>query len=911
MSTNSSFIIRLQNLPNEAKAQDIRKFFAGLSIPDGGVHVVGGEKGDAFIAFNTDDDARQAMMKEGSILNNPIKLFLSSRSEMSEIVAKARTQPTGLTKKPSESTTVTTTSATSNFHSSYYPNFSNANSTPITTTTTTATSEMTKNTAQPPSSNNLANELAAILNALQSQQTPPLLDTSTIKSPNTFAHPQQGTVSPSFNQNPVQSGVGSGNQTGQVPNIQALLQLLTEKNIPGFQQQQPTFQMPFHPPFNNQVPPVQRFGQSMPQPQQSNGGWIAQSPVITNTFNHHQNVPSLYQHPLQTQQQLMSHQRSLPLIQDDNSNRQGVINSHSSESTTSTTTGSSSSSSLYGPSSSTTKQQQSLADEPYIKIKNIPVTFTYSDIKMFFNKYKLNLSDIKIINDHNGQRTGEIVLRLHSNNDVSELLNLNGRIQCMNNYLDIRKIDEYTFASSIDSFIPTALSKKKALIPTNCVKVLQLPPKWDKRDIKRYFNGCNLTRDRNGGIFFELDNNEMNRGPTYIEFEHEIDVEKAMFYNGEIVENSKIEVCRMTKSEMDNEISNSKRRDRRRPPLLTHDGEPNRSSPLVLNPPAHRSNETRYTRPDNHYSNNSNNSQQQQIDHSSPHHQQNSYQTFLFHQQQYPSPITCLRLRNIPYTTTENQIRDYFQSINVNIESCKLLNDKFGRQAGEAFVRFHDTQSCQQAYEKKQRQIFYGRCLDIRPLALTEFNQNPSPLPMNEGRDATPRSSNDLQQQQQQKRSYYEERKRTYDDKQKRLRFNNGYHSQDDQRHTSSPIQNLDDLNSTTDYQQRATSIRHNNTSSDPNNLSNLPPLPEHMEVYRGRILYLSNVAYRATREEILDLLKPFNPIEETLKIRCDSSGKPTGFAVVACAEPHDAQNAVSNLNNQTFIFRKIYLAQK
>lgn len=46
-----SVIIRLQNLPWAANAADIRHYFQGLSIPEGGVHIVGGEKGDAFISF--------------------------------------------------------------------------------------------------------------------------------------------------------------------------------------------------------------------------------------------------------------------------------------------------------------------------------------------------------------------------------------------------------------------------------------------------------------------------------------------------------------------------------------------------------------------------------------------------------------------------------------------------------------------------------------------------------------------------------------------------------------------------------------------------------------------------------------------------------------------------------------------
>ncbi|KAI1297188.1 RNA-binding protein 12 [Halotydeus destructor] len=88
-----SIIIRLQNLPWEANSLDIRRFFQGLSIPDGGVHIVGGEKGDAFIAFSSDEDARQAMARDGSkIKETPLKLFLSSRNEMQRVIELARSQ---------------------------------------------------------------------------------------------------------------------------------------------------------------------------------------------------------------------------------------------------------------------------------------------------------------------------------------------------------------------------------------------------------------------------------------------------------------------------------------------------------------------------------------------------------------------------------------------------------------------------------------------------------------------------------------------------------------------------------------------------------------------------------------------------------------------------------------------------
>ncbi|ESO89761.1 hypothetical protein LOTGIDRAFT_124453, partial [Lottia gigantea] len=78
-----SVIIRLQGLPWTASSLDIRNFFQGLSIPPGGVHIIGGNKGEAFIAFSTDEDARKAMMFNFTPLNGSVmQLFLSSKSEM-------------------------------------------------------------------------------------------------------------------------------------------------------------------------------------------------------------------------------------------------------------------------------------------------------------------------------------------------------------------------------------------------------------------------------------------------------------------------------------------------------------------------------------------------------------------------------------------------------------------------------------------------------------------------------------------------------------------------------------------------------------------------------------------------------------------------------------------------------------
>lgn len=86
-----NIIIKLQGLPIEASSVDVRRYFLGLRIPDGGVHIVGGEDGVVFIEFSTDEDARQAMSKgDGTIKNSNIKLSLSSRTEMLSVVETAR-----------------------------------------------------------------------------------------------------------------------------------------------------------------------------------------------------------------------------------------------------------------------------------------------------------------------------------------------------------------------------------------------------------------------------------------------------------------------------------------------------------------------------------------------------------------------------------------------------------------------------------------------------------------------------------------------------------------------------------------------------------------------------------------------------------------------------------------------------
>ncbi|XP_067305133.1 RNA binding motif protein 12Bb [Pseudorasbora parva] len=83
-------VIRLQGLRITAGSEDIRNFFTGLRIPDGGVHIIGGELQEAFIIFASDEDARRAMTRSGGcIKGSPVNLLLSSKSEMQSVLEES------------------------------------------------------------------------------------------------------------------------------------------------------------------------------------------------------------------------------------------------------------------------------------------------------------------------------------------------------------------------------------------------------------------------------------------------------------------------------------------------------------------------------------------------------------------------------------------------------------------------------------------------------------------------------------------------------------------------------------------------------------------------------------------------------------------------------------------------------
>ncbi|KAM4689240.1 RNA-binding protein 12B-like [Discoglossus pictus] len=82
-------LVRLLGLSPKANSVDIREFFHGCAIPTGGVCIIGGEMGEAYITFETEIDAFLAMKRSGYTLKqSQIRLRRSNRVEKEESCKK-------------------------------------------------------------------------------------------------------------------------------------------------------------------------------------------------------------------------------------------------------------------------------------------------------------------------------------------------------------------------------------------------------------------------------------------------------------------------------------------------------------------------------------------------------------------------------------------------------------------------------------------------------------------------------------------------------------------------------------------------------------------------------------------------------------------------------------------------------
>ena len=943
-------IIRLQNLPLEARSVDIRKFFDKLLIPDGGVHIIGGEKGDAFIAFQSDEDARIAMSRNGFYLcNAQVRLFLSSKQEMQTVIAAARNQHIQPIKpnvpvnqvipqpqhKPDVSKNTSSNdllSSLSKFISSNKTTIPQANSnngTSFQNTNISNNYSSSNNTEKfvydqinfsgvkqplisiPPPSNHSQ----SIVNENLSKPPPekltintdalaPLLNDILLKT-----NKVNSQISPKENKNK------TNNQSISIDQILSLLQ--AHKNTGNSSEQNDSSQKDQHS-FVHESQSYQNTNRNMNKGSQS---WNSRENSNTTNSNYPEDFSKSYNNEKDNKYdsyqsgssnyQTKSYSNFNPSFKRKSEEQSSNYNNRTSS--TNVSSSENDRQSKYqrtGPPFNSNTSNTPVTLDPIIKVKNFNTNCSYKDIRTFLQGIQIDHDGIKLLSDSNGNRNGMAFVKLMTITDLKKALCRNGQFY-EEKTISVTQSNEAEFNQgfvalpssnflnkhpSINQALQNNYNNGRSNNDSNgfrsnngdqnnkpvendgsgfYLKIYGLPAGFDESELKNMFNNVNFisifTSQPTPVTSTTLTNGNQEqttvlKAKKICVVETQLDLEKALTRQNERVGKSKLQIFQMNKIEFDREMSY----------LNKHQN--------------HNANKN------NNNLNGNSNGDKNYKSYNSAEGESSEYAS-----QKYPiSDDLYIYMSGVPFSAKSLDVRAFFQPINV--VEANIINDlQTLKPTGECCCQLNNKHDRDQALEKSD-QLFRNRVVKIKPLTYVEYQQYISlqdkikeqlgkrknailptpllPLP-NVGAPSLMGNSPP--------------------------NFNNKY-QQNDKRNNYNNNNSINNNNNNNANNSSQRKTFNNQTQSKPS-LIDLPPLPPELQKYRSSLVLLSNVSFDASREDILDLLKEFSPIEQTLKIRHDEMGQPTGDAIVACTGSDDALRACTELNNVWFMGLEIKTA--
>ncbi|KAM6147573.1 RNA-binding protein 12 [Erethizon dorsatum] len=517
-------VIRLQGLPIVAGTMDIRHFFSGLTIPDGGVHIVGGELGEAFIVFATDEDARLGMMRTGgTIKGSKVTLLLSSKTEMQNMIELSRRRfetanldippananrsgpppSSGMSSRVNLPTTVS--------------NFNNPSANVV--TTTTSVHESNKN--------------IQTFSTASIGTAPPSMGTS-FGSP-TFSSTIPSTASPMNTVPPP-----------PIPPIPAMPSLPPMPSIPPIPVPPPVPTLPPVPPVPP-IPPVPSVPPMTPLPPMSgmpplNPPPVAPLPAGMNgsgaPINLNNNLNPMFLGPLNpvnpVQMNSQSSVKPLPINPDD----------------------------------------------LYVSVHGMPFSAVENDVRDFF--HGLRVDAVHLLKDHVGRNNGNGLVKFLSPQDTFEALKRN-RMLMIQRYVEVSPATErqwvaagghITFKQSIGpsgqthpppqtlprSKSPSGQKRSRSRSPHEagfCVYLKGLPFEAENKHVIDFFKKLDIVED---SIYIAYGPNGKATGEGFVEFRNEADYKAALCRHKQYMGNRFIQVHPITKKGMLEKIDTIRKR---------------------------------------------------------------------------------------------------------------------------------------------------------------------------------------------------------------------------------------------------------------------------------------------------------------------------------------------------------------
>lgn len=507
-------VIRLQGLPIVAGTMDIRHFFSGLTIPDGGVHIVGGELGEAFIVFATDEDARLGMMRTGgTIKGSKVTLLLSSKTEMQNMIelSRRRFETANLDIPPANASRSgpppsSGMSGRVNLPTTV-PNFNNPS--PSVVTATTSVHESSKN--------------IQTFSTASIGTAPPNMGAS-FGSP-TFSSTVPSTASPMNTVPPP-----------PIPPIPAMPSLPPMPSIPPIPVPPPVPTMPPVPPVPP-IPPVPSVPPMTPLPPMSgmpplNPPPVAPLPAGMNgsgaPVNLNNNLNPVFLGPLNpvnpVQMNSQSSVKPLPINPDD----------------------------------------------LYVSVHGMPFSAMENDVRDFF--HGLRVDAVHLLKDHVGRNNGNGLVKFLSPQDTFEALKRN-RMLMIQRYVEVSPATErqwvaagghITFKQSIGpsgqthpppqplprSKSPSGQKRSRSRSPHEagfCVYLKGLPFEAENKHVIDFFKKLDIVED---SIYIAYGPNGKATGEGFVEFRNEADYKAALCRHKQYMGNRFIQVHPITKKGM-------------------------------------------------------------------------------------------------------------------------------------------------------------------------------------------------------------------------------------------------------------------------------------------------------------------------------------------------------------------------
>lgn len=520
-------VIRLQGLPIVAGTMDIRHFFSGLTIPDGGVHIVGGEQGEAFIVFATDEDARLGMMRTGgTIKGSKVSLLLSSKTEMQNMIELSRRRfetanvdlPPASSNRPGPppNPAMSSGSAVMNRVSlpTTVPNFSSPSTSTVSTVTTVHDS--TKNVATFSTAN--------IGNA------PPNLGGAfcnpTFTSPMPSVAPQLPTVPP-----PPIPPMPTMPTLPPMPSIPPIPVPPPVSSLPPVPPVPPIPPVPPVPPINA-LPPLSGMPPLNPPP-------VGVGPLPTGmngSGSQMSNMNPLFLGPV----------NPMPL------GSQNAVKQH---------------------------PPPLNHDDPYVSIHDLPIPVSEGDIREFL--HGLRVDGVLLIKDAMGRFTGSAVVKLLTPHDTFEALKRN-RMMIGQRFVEVTPASERQWVMSGGNLVkigpglhgpshimqqshprsksPSIRQRSRSRSPHEhgfCVFLKGLPYEAENKHIIDFFKNLDIIED---SIYIAYGPNGKASGEGFLEFRNEADYKIALNKHKQYMGNRFIQVHPVNKSQMVEKIDSLRKK---------------------------------------------------------------------------------------------------------------------------------------------------------------------------------------------------------------------------------------------------------------------------------------------------------------------------------------------------------------